>query len=1045
MNKIISFITGIVFMLSGYSCKKTIQPGEPTINTFEQLAELFKDPPAGYRTVPFWVWNDEVTRVKIDRDLENFKRLGFGGVFVHPRYGLITEYLSDEWFDLVKYSLDKGKELGLYVWIYDENSFPSGFGGGHVPAKMPESYNQGMALKLHKQEVLNPDTSVVWKYIFVKEEEEMKEITDDFSDYIGKTGDYYLYELLFYEQSKWYGGYSYVDLIYKGVTQKFIELTMDGYEKSIGADFGGWVPGVFTDEPNIAPGGERGVIRWTPDLNSVFLKQWGYDLRPHLISLVEDIRDWKKIRHDHYSTLLQMFIDRWSKPWYQYTEKMNLKWTGHYWEHGWPSPHHGGDNMAMYAWHQMPGIDMLFNAEAERPDQFGNARVVKELISVANQFDRRRTLSETYGASGWELTFEDMKRNGDWEYVLGVNFMNQHLSLMTLMGDRKHDFPQSFSYHAPYWDYYIYQADYFGRLSLALSSGEQINRILVIEPTSTMWMYYNPGRENEKMYRLGNQFEDFIDELEKYQIEYDLGCENIMKDQGFVEKGRMFINQRGYDLVVLPPGLENLDSPTAKLIGKYLEEGGKILSLIPPPEYIDGELNGELKDMFYVYQEQCYTTEGSLSPAEINLMAADEVQFLSPENINGKLFHHRRNMDDGQLIFLANSSMEESSVGRFRIKGENVIQMDPESGMITTYHFEHQDDFLYVSFEIPPVGSLLLFVSRKPVDVDIPVEAPLQWTVINGGGGVTVKPLQSNVLVLDYCYLTIGEEKHTEHYFYTASDKIFKNHGFDDNPWVSSSQYKTEILDRDTFSKDVSGFRVDFPFYIADNVDCSDFKAVVERPHLYDVLVNEQKVQSVQDKWWLDEAFGVIEIGEFLTAKENSISLIANPMSVHCELEPVFLLGDFNLEPSTKGWKIVPPEPIDLGAWNEQGWPFYHHSVDYSKTYSFDNKAKFCKVQLSNWSGTVAVVKVNGQEAGIIYRKPYELDISELVEEGKNNIEVRVIGSLKNLLGPHHNVTQRGIVTPWSFKYAPEIQPPGVEYDLLRYGLFEEFVLLEGK
>jgi hypothetical protein len=42
-------------------------------------------------------------------------------------------------------------------------------------------------------------------------------------------------------------------------------------------------------------------------------------------------------------------------------------------------------------------------------------------------------------------------------------------------------------------------------------------------------------------------------------------------------------------------------------------------------------------------------------------------------------------------------------------------------------------------------------------------------------------------------------------------------------------------------------------------------------------------------------------------------------------------------------------------------------------------------------------------------------------------------------LGPHHNVTRRGIVTPWSFKTAPEIQPAGENYDLLDYGLMKDF------
>ena len=68
--------------------------------------------------------------------------------------------------------------------------------------------------------------------------------------------------------------------------------------------------------------------------------------------------------------------------------------------------------MAMYAWHQVPAIDILMNEYSETVNaQFGNVRAVKELGSVANQMGRTRTLSETYGAGGWDLRFEDMKTN----------------------------------------------------------------------------------------------------------------------------------------------------------------------------------------------------------------------------------------------------------------------------------------------------------------------------------------------------------------------------------------------------------------------------------------------------------------------------------------------------------------------------------------------------------------------------------------------------------------------------------------------------------
>lgn len=101
-----------------------------------------------------------------------------------------------------------------------------------------------------------------------------------------------------------------------------------------------------------------------------------------------------------------------------YCDRKGMLWTGHYWEHDWPSMYQGGDNMAMYAWHQMPAIDMLFNQYNDQSPQaqFGNVRAVKELRSAANQTGCVRTLSETYGGGGWDETFRDFKRLGDWEY-----------------------------------------------------------------------------------------------------------------------------------------------------------------------------------------------------------------------------------------------------------------------------------------------------------------------------------------------------------------------------------------------------------------------------------------------------------------------------------------------------------------------------------------------------------------------------------------------------------------------------------------------------
>ncbi len=583
-----SIKTVFTLMLAGLiiltACKKTTV-NEVKINDFTSLSAELKAPSAEYTTAPFFVWNYKITKQEIDNYLNDFKKSGILQVFVHPRPGLITEYLSDEWFDLFKYTVEKGKEMGMKVWIYDENSYPSGFAGGHVPDRMPESVNQGQGLRMTRFDVL-PDTADKY-YLCLKEENGIfTDVTATLESEKGKNGKYLLFSKTFNGKSDWYGGFTYVDLLYPGVTQKFIEVTMTGYEKNVGTEFGLTVPGTFTDEPQInSPGG----IRWTPDLFEVFKGKWHYDLRTQLPSLYEEVGDWKKVRHNYTQTLLQMFIDRWAKPWYAFCEEKGLKFTGHYWEHEWPNMRPGGDNMAMYAWFQVPGIDMLFNQwnDSTPRAQFGNVRSVKELSSAANQTGRQRKLSETYGGAGWELTFTEMKRLGDWEYALGVNLMNQHLSHITLAGARKYDYPLTFTYHEPWWNDYKYLNDHYARLSIALSAGLQDYDILILEPTTSAWLYDSYIKRNPKYADIGQSFQTFITTLEQNQVEYDLGSENMIKDMGSVKQGKLLIGQGDYSTVVIPPMMENLDLSTYKLISKFVAGGGKLIAF-STPSLIDG-------------------------------------------------------------------------------------------------------------------------------------------------------------------------------------------------------------------------------------------------------------------------------------------------------------------------------------------------------------------------------------------------------------------------------------------------------------------------
>ena len=82
---------------------------------------------------PFWSWNDKLEKKELEEQIENMHKAGIEGFFMHARGGLSTDYMSDEWFDMVKACLDKADELGMDAWAYDENGWPSGFADGIVP------------------------------------------------------------------------------------------------------------------------------------------------------------------------------------------------------------------------------------------------------------------------------------------------------------------------------------------------------------------------------------------------------------------------------------------------------------------------------------------------------------------------------------------------------------------------------------------------------------------------------------------------------------------------------------------------------------------------------------------------------------------------------------------------------------------------------------------------------------------------------------------------------------------------------------------------
>jgi hypothetical protein len=632
-----------------------------------------------------------------------------------------------------------------------------------------------------------------------------------------------------------------------------------------------------------------------------------------------------------------------------------------------------------------------------------------------------------------------MKRIGDWLEVLGVNTLNQHLSYVTLRGARKRDHPQSFSYHEPWWEAYHVSAEYLARLSLALSNGEQVNKILVIEPTTSAWMYNTAGKNPPELEKMGETFQRLLVALEKAQVEYDIGCENVMARHGSVAGESLRVGMRSYRTVVLPPLAENLDSKTMDLLEGFVRVGGSILSCGVPPERVDG--GQSLRGSKLAQASGWKRVDADSLPTLLLAESRDGFSIKADRGDKGILLHHRRQYDDGQLLFLVNTSDEFSSSGTVESVARSVERWDAGSGKIAPHPSAADARSTRVRYDLSPEGSLLLFLSNAEHSPAAQVSET--WVTIPPSGDMAVRRIAPNVLTLDYVDVAAGGDSRKDSYFYPAAQFAFQKNGMERNPWDSAVQFRDELVTR-KFPAD-SGFAASYHFAVRGKVP-DRLILVVERPDLYTITCNGKPVSQVKDSWWLDRAFGKMDIAATVHEGENEITLKAAPFTINHEIEAVYLLGDFALKPVEKGFEIVPEVRLQPGPWNSQGYPFYSEGVAYTQQFPVKRLGGRFRISMPSWFGSVARVKVNGRPVGYVTSPPWQLDVTGAMRAGANTVEVVVIGTLKNTLGPHHGNPPLGTAWPAMFQKGPfPGPPPGEQYSTVGYGLMKPFELLRAK
>jgi hypothetical protein len=582
-----------------------------------------------------------------------------------------------------------------------------------------------------------------------------------------------------------------------------------------------------------------------------------------------------------------------------------------------------------------------------------------------------------------------------------------------------------------------------------MSAGEQVNNILILQPNTTAWMYHSTVKNDPRIHNLSVTFKKFIQTIENDHVEYDLGSEQVIKRFAESNKKGLKIRNRVYDHIIIPPGMRNIESTTLNFLKNYLSNGYTILSLSDSVDYIDGSPNNALKELAAKYPVNWVKANDIQAEHIRHYLTNPDVTIKQADQSKGQLFHQRRILDDGQLLFLVNSDLANAADADVEMKGRNLTEIDLNTGLPASVSGLKKAAIAgMMSFKtsVPPGGSRLFLVSNKTGASQTPESVKTHnYVSLQSSGEIVAKRLSPNILTVDYLDLETKSFKKEDMYFMTAMYKLFEISGLKTgNPWQHKIQYKQQYLEMDNFTND-SWFNARYHFTVDPSMPDEALKvmqAVIERPDQWQVKLNGKEISPTAGKWWLDRHFPVYQIGENIRKGENVIELSAPKMTVFSELMPVYILGDFSLENAGRGFLIKPAANPGLHSWKKSGMPFFGDKVSYTRSYTIDETLDRYFVQLGPWKGSVAEVWVNGKNAGNIGWEPYELDITNFIQKGENVIDVRVTGSLKNTLGYHHVVQTGWIDSPFSWNQGPDKQPPGSAYQFLDYGLYKEFSLV---
>lgn len=954
--------------------------------------DLFCKPTQEYRAAPFWSWNNRLVPEILEKEIEAMAQMGLGGYYMHPRVGLATPYLSEEFMEMVRVCLEKGKQCGMNTYLYDEDKWPSGPAGGLVTDLSREH--------LQKYLVLTP---------FPEEENDTCIFLASYDVALNEKGNLLSYcrvakdasipagHMLWYAYME-YG--DYCDTMQKKTIEAFIAITHEKYKEYFSADFGGYIPTIFSDEPQMkrkiplakATAKARAIFPYTDDFDKTYQKTYGESILDHLPTLLWEQTDGTPApqRYRYHVHATERFAESFTDTVGEWCEKNGLLYTGHMMNETSLRSQtvHIGEAMRNLRGFGLPGLDIL--VDLREPN------TAKQAQSIAHQYGREGVTSELYGATNWDFDFRGHKLQGDWQAALGVTHRVPHLYFMSMEGDGKRDYPASIGHQSPWYTEYRRIEDHFARVNTVMTRGTPIVDIAVIHPIESYWFHYGADDVTGAVRgTLNERYMTLTDILIRDLLDFDFISESLLPEQ-HDENGQDFSVGKMHYKTVIVPAVSTIRSTTLRALKSFRGKGGEVIFLERAPRFVDALPS----DDAVRFAECCKVVDFSAGEIKNALSHRKNMHIFSKTGApSNNLIYGMRADGVKKHIFISHfdkpdyntTKIEEYTIS---LKGIfSIYEYDTEKGEKRPLAVRYENGCTVFSWVTAACGSILIELSEEEnTHADgFRYEIPCYNKSFYPAHKASYSLDEPNVLLLDAAEYSVNGAPFAPREYYMKIQEALvdilniQNYG---QPW----RYPRNPAPKDT---------VTLRFRIESEIEYNGAKLALEYPQYTRITWNGDDVPVIPDGSYVDDAIVTVPLPRICKGE--------NELLVHLQygdinsVEAYYLLGNFGVTVhGTEAYITELSKNLYFESLTMQNLPFYSANVHYYMEFEGGGRTS---LEISKYRGATVKVIVDGREAGYIDVPPYNLPLGELTE-GKHTVELILYGNRANTFAPLHSASE---------------------------------------